>query len=406
MTFVMTFRSVWLWSLAFFVLAAITGFLYRFGMLYSLPADLSLSNIRHAHSHLMFFTWVTPVPMLFIAGYITNRVPEAAASFKKCLYSVLIVGFASFPFFLFYGYMPVPVGPAELPFSTILSGLAMITWYWFIRIYLKHREKSEPGIPRMFYDAGLLLLFISSLGAWGVAVYQFGDIDNPLLSTATTHFFLAVFTGGWCVLSAFGIIYQIMGISQVQFHESWLLAPIVLGVPLTFPFGMPVDLLNNQLLISAIFGAIIVVLGLAVNLYIMARQVWVTKVWWWIIALNLLGATILMLFGGAVFPFIFWIGEHGLRVFYLHVLLLGFVSITYLGAWHTLNPLLDKKAFKMVTLTILLLLAMLLLSSGLVPPAWLPAWHFQALTWISLLPAVAVLLECVTNWKVIDQSKL
>ncbi len=401
-----TFKSVWLWSLAFFILAGFTGVLYRFGMFYSLPVELSLNNIRHAHSHLMFFNWVTPVPMLFIAAYICRSVPAAASEFKRTIYTVLIIGFASYPFFLFYGYRSVPIGGAELPFSVILSGLIMIAWYWFISVYLKYRPNSKAGLPRLFYDSSLMMLFVSSLGAWGVAVFQFGNIDNPLLSSAMTHFFLAVFTGGWCVISAIGIIYHILEINRSAIPESWLIAPIVLGVPLTFPFGLPVELLTNQLLIVASFGAILVVAGLSANLFLLMKLRRIRLIWWWLVTVNLLIAHVLMLFGGGVFPFLLWIGEHGLRVLYLHVILLGFVSMTYLGAWHSLHRSMNRNGLKFFVFAILLLLIMLFFSSGLIPATWLPGWHFQALLWISFLPAAAGIVEFIIHWKTNPDSEV
>jgi hypothetical protein len=394
-----TFKTVWLWSFAFFIIAAFTGFLYRFGMFYSLPVELSLNNIRHAHSHLMFFNWVTPVPMLFIASYICRSVPAAASEFKKTIYTILIIGFASYPFFLLFGYRSVPVGETELPFSVILSGLIMLAWYWFAAVYLKYKSRSKAGLPGLFYDASLLMLVVSSLGAWGVAVFQFGNVDHPLLAAAMTHFFLAVFTGGWCVLSAIGIIYHILEIKRSDLPDSLLVAPIVLGVPLTFPFGLPVELLTNQLLLIASFGAILVVVGLSANIYLLIKLKRVRLTWWWLVTVNLLLAHVLMLFGGAVFPFILWIGEHGLRVLYLHVILLGFVSMTYLGAWHTLHQEMNKKGLKLFTLSILLLLLMLFFSSGLFPPVWLPSWNFQVLLWVSLLPVAAAILELFIHWK-------
>jgi hypothetical protein len=401
MNFEKSFRVIWLWSLFFFILAALTGFIYRYGLFHSLPAELSLNNIRHAHSHLMFFNWVTPVPMIFITGFIVKNRPEIAIRFKKSIYAILIIGCTSYPFFLMYGYRPMFIGSAELPFSVILSGLIMIAWYWYAWMYLKYRRLGEAGLPRIFYDAALLMLVISSLGAWGVAVYQFGNIENLLISTALTHFFLAVFTGGWCVLSALGIIYQIMGIQQVNISESWLIAPIVLGVPLTFPFGMPAGLLTNQLLMTASLGGFLIAIGLSANLYVLFIHIKKYPIWWWKVVLNLLGAKTLMILGGALLPFMFWIGEHGLRVLYLHVLLLGFVSLTYFGAWHTLYPKLNKNGFKILTLSILLLLIILLISSGFIPPDWLPGWHFRALLWISLLPAAAAIWEWV-NFRRID----
>jgi len=398
MNFDQTFRTVWLWCLAFFVLAAFTGFAYRYGMLASIPFDLSLTNLRHAHSHLMFFNWVTPIPMLFIAGFIIKKAPEATGAFRKCIYTILLTGFASYPFFLFYGYGPVIIGSVQIPFSVILSGVVMIIWYWFVWIYMKYREKSDPGLARMFYDAALLMLVISSLGAWGVAVLQFSGVDNPLISAVLTHFFLAVFTEGWCMLSAFGILYHMLDTRESFIHESWLLAPIVLGVPLTFPFGISADLLNNQLLITASFGAFIIIVGLAANFLLILRKIRGIGRWWWFVVLNLLGAKIILLFGGALFPFMLWIGEYGLRVLYLHIVLLGFVSITYMAAWHSIYSHAGKTGFKLMTFAILLLLVMLIFNSGIVPPSWLTSWHFQALAIVSLFPVITGIWELITQW--------
>jgi hypothetical protein len=49
------FRRVWRVSLACFVLAGAAGVLFRYGMLYGYPDGISELNLRHAHSHLMFF---------------------------------------------------------------------------------------------------------------------------------------------------------------------------------------------------------------------------------------------------------------------------------------------------------------------------------------------------------------
>lgn len=404
MKFEETYRPLWLWSLGFFLLAALTGFLYRVGMLMPLPFDLALNNVRHAHSHLMFFNWVTPIPMLLIAANMVTYDPAAVKSFKRCLYTMMGVGFAAYPFFLFYGYHSVQVGSAELPFSVILSGCAMITWYWFISIYTTYRSQSRPGLPRLFYESALLMLVVSSLGAWGVAVFQFGQADNPLLSSALTHFFLSTFTEGWCVLAVFGIMYEFLDVERVPFHESWLVAPIVLGVPLMFPFGMPVDLLTNQLLITASFGALLVGVGLVANLLILTRGSKKSIPWWWMIVLNLLAAKILIQFGSAVLPFDFWVGEHGLRIFYLHIVLLGFVSLTFFSAWHSMHLSDNKTGLKLFTGSVLLVLISLLMISGFWPHEWLPGRLYQLIALIALLPALSAMWEARIVYKSIRRG--
>ena len=67
-------RLQWAWqgALAFFVLAGLTGVLFRFGVAEGVTFGFNLGYIRHAHSHTMYFGWVTPALMALIA----SRLPE------------------------------------------------------------------------------------------------------------------------------------------------------------------------------------------------------------------------------------------------------------------------------------------------------------------------------------------
>ena len=48
------FYNVYRLSLLSFILAAATGALFRYGLIFPLPDALALGNIRHDHNHLMF----------------------------------------------------------------------------------------------------------------------------------------------------------------------------------------------------------------------------------------------------------------------------------------------------------------------------------------------------------------
>ena len=103
---------LWKISLGCFILAALTGFLYRLGMVGWLPAlwGLGLGNIRHAHSHLMFFGWAVPFPLVILLNYLVSKVDDRATGVIWMRYSLtvaLLFGILSYPFFLLYGYRPV-----------------------------------------------------------------------------------------------------------------------------------------------------------------------------------------------------------------------------------------------------------------------------------------------------------
>jgi hypothetical protein len=391
-------RKVWLWSLACFIVAGFTGVLYRWGMTGSLPYDLSLQNVRHAHSHLMFFCWITPVPMAFITQHLSGFTNTPVTGLKRSTWAVVIIGLLSYPFFLIWGYRPANFGFTELPVSVILSGFVMIAWYFYIWFFIKARKDVPRSIVRSFYEASLFMLVLSSFGAWGVALMQFGGIENPLYGTALTHFFLSTFTEGWAVLMAVGLMYEHLKPDMPRINTSWLIAPVVLGIPLLFPFGIPSDLLNPSLLISARVGAISVSAGLLANLYILSKSK-LAKIWWWRVILILFGAKILLQFTAAITPSVFWIGEHGLRIFYLHTMLLGFLTLLYFGVWHTHFILLIKTGFKLLIISVLLLLISLVFVSGWWPAEWLPENIFEIVAIAAILPVIASVVEWMLFYK-------
>ena len=175
-----------------------------------LPEWLHLGNIRHAHSHLMLFNWITPPILIWMAAeVIRTEDKQSIRKIKQCIYLMMILGFLSWPFFLFFGYRPVPIGSANLPVAAMLSGLVMITWYWFGILYYKARQSMKSAsLTVVLFDGALAALVVSSLGAWGVSVYQFSSLESPLISKALTSFFLGVFTEGWVMLGVLGILWS------------------------------------------------------------------------------------------------------------------------------------------------------------------------------------------------------
>jgi len=80
------FYNVYRLSLLSFILAAAPGALFRYGLIYSLPEALELGNIRHAHTHLMFFNW---------PGLFTKACPDKLGEILLCPRHAYGVGKAS-----------------------------------------------------------------------------------------------------------------------------------------------------------------------------------------------------------------------------------------------------------------------------------------------------------------------
>lgn len=391
------FDSQWLWhvSVACFVLAGLTGFLYRLGMLGWLPDELSLGNVRHAHSHLMFFGWAVPLPLYIIMQKIVGQADSKAEGINWMKFSIgatLLFGLLAYPFFLFYGYRPVPLGTTTLPLSVIFSGFVMIGWYGFMAGYWKSRTTLKYNESLPWIDGALVLLAICSLGAWGVAVIQEMDPSAHLLMKGMTHFFLAAFTEGWVVLVLAALL-----ISELKINaEDWLfssqiaLGTIAVGAPLTFPYGISETLLSPLLLVTSRIGGGIAAAGL---LLVMATVIksgkWKHPVWIWPVSLLLLKGILQL--GSSIIPSSFWLSDPGLRVLYLHILLLGgltLLAFAYLNRKRSVS----NNYYYAVGTSIVVTLITLLIFTGVWPRVFSGAWILYAPAIGAILPVLAVIL--------------
>ncbi|MFH5832314.1 hypothetical protein ACG2F4_01545 [Halalkalibaculum sp. DA3122] len=397
-------RYLWQVILCCFVLAALTGVLYRLGMIMPLPADLSLQNIRHAHSHLMFFGWASALPLLLMYGEIKSiekKENSGLSLIYSSLWAILCFGLLSYPFFLLFGYRPVTVGSTSLPLSVIFSGLVMVGWYLFMAGYLSMRKHIGEEDRNGWFEASLVMLFISSLGAWGVAVAQFSGVSNPLVGKALTHFFLACFTEGWVVLAAVALLDELLEINtgSLPFSSQVLMVLILLGAPLTFPYGISETLVTPEMLITARSGGLISGAALCLAMYALLRNgKRLNSIFRWPIWLLLIKGV--MQVAASVMPSGFWLSDHALRIFYLHILLLGgftLVGIGYLFQGRTLGT----SVFSGVVLSVILVLASLLLLTRLWPIAWSGMWVYYVVTAVAVLPALAV---GAVWWKLTTQS--
>jgi len=390
---IFSWKNLRYYTLIYFILAGLTGVLYRLSMVGWSPWELNLDFIRHAHSHLMFFGWAAPAPMIYIGQQLQYYTQKSQFGARLAIGLMLVLGLCSYPFFLFYGYRPVPLGSTQLPLAAIFSGLVMLAWYLFMGIYVRHRKRLFDNLSTYCFDIALFLLFLGSLGAWGVSVVQFLDVNNPFWGKGLTHLFLTAFTEGWVVISILGIFYAEYETQATSNQSSLLLLPLLVGVPLLFPFGMSVSLLTDSLLLAARVGGFIVGLTLLYHLFVIWKTTEPKKGarYLWIFPIILLFAKILMQLGASILPSNLWMGQHGLNILYLHVTLLGFATPALLNSYRVSIPYEGWRKGVIETSIALLLLTLIPFT-----PAWPVAlsgsWIFHAMAIGALLPPVSMSL--------------
>jgi len=375
--------GVWIGALGCFVLAAATGALFRYGVLAGLPAPLTLGNVRHAHSHLMYFGWVTPALMALMAEHLTGRKTPGAMRWIPRI--ALLLGLLAYPPFLLLGYQPLEWAGRRLPLATMVAGLNILVWYAYGGAYFAAtRRIHHPSRP--WWDLAVFFLLLSSLGAWGRAALAFIRGGDPFWPEATVHFFLNLFADGWLTPALIGLAGAVNP-EGMQRLPRWAWWALLLGAPGTFLLTIPPAVTPLALrILGGISGGMVAAALLALPWALLPHAGPE-----WRIPLAFLGLRALSGLAFAVPAIGAWALKQELRILYLHLLLLGFASLGLMAAaaqaWGT-------KAvpwLRAMEGAVLILLVTLIPLTGLWPSRWGGPWTIAG-AWIgAMLPTLVAL---------------
>ena len=370
-------RHFWITALIFFAISALTGVLYRAGLAYGFTAGLNLVNVRHAHSHTMYFGWATPALFLLIG------LQSGVGKLRGLLVWLFAAAALAYWLFLLFGYRPVQIGPVRMPISVIAATINTVIWYVFTYRYYAARRQAEGRAAMSLWDTALAFLILATLGALTLPLLVPLGVENPVWSTALTHIFLDLFSEGWFVLAVLGLAYASLDEAASRAFRPALLL-VTLGLPFTFAMGMPRSMVSLELEILARIGSFLVGSGLLVLCGLLWRRERLSD--FWKLPLLCLGMKALAQMAAAV-AFGFWFAEyHGLRILYLHVMLLGFVSTGLVAAAAT-TPLQPGAA--PVRVFYGAVIALLLSLVPLTEPFFGGGWALRAAVWIALIPGAA-----------------
>jgi len=385
-------RWVWWSALGLFLVAVGTGMLFRFGMVYGWNGPLELENIRHAHSHLMYFGWATPGLMALIWVLLPCHVTAPyERTFRIVAGATLAAAILAYPPFLLFGYSPVQLGSARMPIAVVGAGVNILGWYGFAGLYaVVTRSLSRAG-PVLVWDIALTFLVLATFGAWGLPFLSVLGIHDPFVATALTHVFLDLFSEGWFVLGTVGVAAALLGGENLP-RGTWPLALIATGLPLAVLVSLPPSGLSDAAQAAGAAGAVAVAIGLGVLVMDLGSALVhspspTDRRWLWGIPLALLGTKAAGQLVGALWPGVWLGGQHGIRILYLHVMLLGFVSLCLVAGARTVwgRPAAPSAPWLYAAVGAVLL-SLLPLTEAWPWPGW--SWYRLA-AWASGLPAAA-----------------
>ena len=386
---------MWAWraALAVFVLAGSTGALFRLALMLK---DLRLAmaagdtfgldpvNVRHAHSHLMYFGWATPALFALIARRLPALGGREVPHVRRVIGATFALALLSFPSFLLFGYGPAEVGGARLPLSVIASALNVLAWYAFAAVYLRARRDAPPSPALRVLDLAVLFLVLSTMGAWGLPVVVATD-GSDALKAALTHLFLDAFSEGWFVLGVLGLAAVQARVTDARGRvlriASWAVAA---GVPFVFALGMAPALVPPTFAALARLGGVLVGGGLLVAVAVLAPRVGGL----WRVALGLLALKASGEVAVAAWPDGGWAALPAYRILYLHLMLLGFVTLGLVAAARDTWGARATRGAGGMAVAVGLLLVSLVPLTPLWPSVWGGAWVPWAVAACALGPVL------------------
>lgn len=379
------YQRVWWAALAVFVLAGSTGALMRFGLLLGFPGGLQFTNVRHAHSHLMYFGWVTPALIALLATLLP-RVTDRPLStrFLRPAWLAILCGLLAYLPFLFYGYRTAELGGLRLPLSVIGAGLNVLSWYTFAWAYRQETRGLPRNDPLLLWDTAVLALLYATLGTWGLPLLTLFPPETPFWSLALTHLFLDTFAFGWFGLGVVGMLYalhpQASG-SKLAHHS---ITAVTAGLPVLFLLGIPSHAIPAGLRWIGGLGGLLFGLGILGHVVVLGRIV--ARRWWVVLAfLALTAVTLLATIPPGVEK---WATAMALRVPYLHWLLLGTITLALvLGA----EAVWQVRGRRWMVTAVLGLLLTLMPLTGFWPGVWSGRWVLWAAAVGALLPVLAAI---------------
>lgn len=189
-------RLAWRLAVASFTVAALTGAFMRFGLYLGFPWGLQYGDVRHAHSHLMFFSWATPALALCADAALRaagRRLPGGPA----LAVVAALAGLVAYVPFVLSGYRLMPIGSAELPLSMMASGLNGIVWYALALLYLlgSWGARRTPALRLM--DGAVVMLVVSTVGVLLLMLDGIGGTGTPRRVAANAEYYTSLFADGW-----------------------------------------------------------------------------------------------------------------------------------------------------------------------------------------------------------------
>lgn len=318
-------------SLANLAIVALIGLLMRYKIAYSFPwADQK--NLLHAHSHFAFTGWVAMALMtLMIQRLSYDHSKNYFPKYKVLLIINLISAYGMLFSFPFQGYAPLSISFSTL---SIFTGFAFAFMFW------KDLNNGERNVSAPWFKAALFFNVISALGAFYLAYMMATKTATNMRYLSSLYYYLHFQYNGWFIFGCMGLLVpwlEAAGIKKSKLNLSFYLLTIsCLFAYFLSAIWLPIPKWLFALVAVSAVTQCIAWGYLVIEIFKLRKKLTniILSGFWWVISLSGIAITIKYLLQlGTTFPHLSQIalGFRPIIIGYLHLVLLGVVSLFLLG---------------------------------------------------------------------------
>lgn len=187
------------WALLNLVLVAVAGVLIRYKTLFPLPA-IHYKNLLHGHSHFAFAGWVSTALYVAILSLLIKKGFRPGTIYLKLFIFLQISSFGMLLTFPIQGY-----APWSIVFSTLsISFSYLFCWYGW-------RDINRAPLHRLvkfLLKTSLVSFAFSSLGAFALGYMMSAKLNDAGWLLSAAYFFLHFQYNGWFLFAIMGLFFQ------------------------------------------------------------------------------------------------------------------------------------------------------------------------------------------------------
>lgn len=351
-------------------LVSCLGLTLRYKILFPLPF-IDQKFLLHAHSHFAFSGWVTQILMTFIVKHLYAKKPNLGMKkYRYLLWLNLISAYGMLVSFPFQGY-----GPISITFSTLSI---FVSYAFAFAVWRDLKDIGSREISHHWFKASLLFNVISSLGAFSLAFMMANKIIDQTLSLEAIYFFLHFQYNGWFFFACMGLFLAYMKQKNIVLSPKinrwtfWLFFCAAIPAYFLSVLWLPIP---QWMYVTVIIAAVVQCVGYFIfvrHLLQKADKIAIvagnTGKWLWLLVSVALSIKLLLQLV-SVIPSLsqLTVGFRPIVIGYLHLVLLGVITIFLLGYFVVNNSPEERKFFSGINafVTGIILNEILLMAQGI-----------------------------------------